>query len=150
MSPDVSGQLPRDSGCELFSRPRYEMEDIMNSIHDVALYATGSRSNLTRTRHRDHYSPSLSSSTRGWSRQSAPASMRRAPLISNMASCGIDINGQQEADGVRNMPRAGPGEFRAAHSSDRSAMRTSPSSGRSQRNDHADHHPPDLRAGGCR
>jgi len=72
--------------CELFSRPRYDMEDIMNSIHDVALYATGSRSNLTRTRRRDHYSPSLSSSTRGWSRQSAPASMRRAPLISNMAS----------------------------------------------------------------
>ena len=72
--------------CELFSRPRYDMEDIMNSIHDVALYATGSRSNLTRTRRRDHYSPSLSSSTRGWSRQSAPAAMRRAPLISNMAS----------------------------------------------------------------
>jgi len=72
--------------CERFSRPRYDMEDIMNSIHDVALYATGSRSNLTRTRRRDHYSPSLSSSIRGWSRQSAPASMRRAPLISNMAS----------------------------------------------------------------
>ena len=72
--------------CERFSRPRYDMEDIMNSIHDVALYATGSRSNLTRARRRDHSSPSLSSSTRGWSRQSAPASMRRAPLISNMAS----------------------------------------------------------------
>jgi len=38
--------------CERFSRPRYDMEDIMNSIHDVALYATGSRSNLTRTRRR--------------------------------------------------------------------------------------------------
>jgi hypothetical protein len=72
--------------CERFSRPRYDMEDIINSIHDVALYATGSRSNLTRARHRDHYSPSLSSSTRGWSRQSAPAAMRRAPLTSNMAS----------------------------------------------------------------
>jgi len=72
--------------CERISRPRYDMEDIMNSIHDVALYATGSRSNLTRARRRDHSSPSLSSSTRGWSRQSAPASMRRAPLISNMAS----------------------------------------------------------------
>ena len=43
--------------------------------------------------------------------------MRWGPLMPNMAF-GIDINGEQDGDRIRNMPRAGPGEFSPAVSSD--------------------------------